>query len=203
MRDDRMAELLRDLRVTIGVCGSISAVAVPHVALWLKGTLGVAQIDLVVTHAAARLVGLPVLEASVDGRVFTEYATSSADRVTHVTVAQRADVLIVLPATANLLGKAANGIADDLLTTTLLAAACPVVLVPVMNEVMWAKPAVRRNVATLREDGYEVVEPAEGLSLATGRREVGSMGDYRPVIVKALTGALAVSAARTDEGDTT
>jgi len=186
---------MRALRVTIGVCGSVSAVAVPHIALWLRGTLGVSHIDIVATASAARLIGLPILEASVDGRVVTDWSTASEGRTTHVTVAERSDVLIVLPATANFLGKVANGIADDLLTTTLLAAACPVVIVPVMNEVMWSKPAVRRNVATLRADGYEVVEPRDGLSLATGAREAGSLGDFRPVIVAALTKALTTAAA--------
>lgn len=190
MSDERVAAAIRELRVTIGVCGSISALAVPHITLWRKGALGVAKIDMIVTAAAERLIGLPVLEASVDGRVVTDWSTASEGRTTHVTLAKRTDVLVVLPATANFLGKAANGIADDLLTATVLAVDCPVVIVPVMNEVMWTKPTVQRNAATLRADGYEVVEPKAGLSLASGGREAGSMGDFRPVVLGALTRAL-------------
>ncbi|HZM77911.1 MAG TPA: flavoprotein [Candidatus Limnocylindrales bacterium] len=191
MTDDDLTAAMRELNVTIGVCGSVSAVAVPHIALWLKGALGISKIHIVATASATRLIGLPILEASVDGQVATDWVTSSAGRTTHVTIAARSDVLIVLPATANFLGKVANGIADDLLTTTVLAVACPVVIVPVMNEVMWMKAAVQRNVVTLRADGYDVVEPKAGLSLATGTREVGSMGDFRPVILAALTKAVA------------
>ena len=190
MSNDRIVAAMREMNVTIGVCGSVSAVAVPHIALWLKMTLGITKIDVVATASATRLVGLPILEAAVDGQVVTDWRTAAAGRVSHVTIAERTDVLVVLPATANLLGKVANGIADDLLTTTILASTCPVVIVPVMNEVMWTKPAVQRNVATLRADGYDVVEPTSGPSLATGEREPGSLGDFRPVILAALARAV-------------
>ncbi|WIM96427.1 flavoprotein [Actinoplanes oblitus] len=180
----------RALKVVIGVCGSVSAVAVPHLAMWLKASLEITNVDIIVTAAARELIGLPILEASIDGRVVTDWRTSADDRVTHVTIAERADLVVVLPATANFLAKAAHGIADDILTTTILAVTCPVVIVPVMNEAMWKNKAVQRNVATLRDDGYDVVPPKAGLSLATGRWELGSMGDFRPIVVAALTKAL-------------
>jgi phosphopantothenoylcysteine decarboxylase/phosphopantothenate--cysteine ligase len=94
-----------------------------------------------------------------------------------------------MPATADLVGKLAHGIADDLVSSTLMAVSCPTVVVPSTSETTWNKPVVRRNVAQLRADGFEVVEPRTGHSLATGADEKGSMGDYRAPLIAALTRA--------------
>jgi phosphopantothenoylcysteine synthetase/decarboxylase len=131
-----------------------------------------------------------VMQAVTQGGVYVDFDDVPDATAPHVELATWADVILVVPATANFLGKVANGIADDLLTTTLLAASCPVVIVPVTNTAMWSKPAVQRNVAQLREDGYEVVEPKEGVSLADGRAEAGSLGDYRPAVVAAIAKAM-------------
>jgi phosphopantothenoylcysteine decarboxylase/phosphopantothenate--cysteine ligase len=90
--------------------------------------------------------------------------------------------MLVLPASANVLAKAAHGIADDLLTTCIVASSCPVVFVPGMNEIMWRKPAVQRNVATLEADGYGVVAPVEGLAVADGRPTVGAMPEIEEIV---------------------
>ena len=78
-----------------------------------------------------------------------------------------------MPATADILGKAANGIADNLLSTCILAASCPVVFVPSMNAQMWCKPVVQRNVATLKQDGYGVIAPVPGLAMSDGESAGG------------------------------
>ena len=83
-------------------------------------------------------------------------------QVPHVRIGQSADLVVVAPATADLLARAAHGLADDLLTTTLLTARCPVVFAPAMHTEMWEHPATTANVATLRERGVVVIEPAEG-----------------------------------------
>ena len=82
--------------------------------------------------------------------------------VPHVRLGQQADLVVVAPATADLLGRAAHGLADDLLTTTLLTARCPVLLAPAMHTEMWDHPATRDNVATLRSRGVHVLDPASG-----------------------------------------
>ncbi len=96
-------------------------------------------------------------------------------------LAQKAALAIVAPATANVLGKLAAGIADDALTTTLLAVDCPVVLAPAMNHRMWKNPVVQRNVATLRQLGYTVVEPEEGW-LPCGEKGAGRLASLDAIL---------------------
>lgn len=175
-------------KVLLGVCGSISAVATPGILDWLRTVVGVDDADVVVTASARRLVRESSLARATRGRVLWDWEpVEVSSAATHVQLARRADLAVVLPATANFLAKAAHGIADDLLTTTLLAVTCPVIAFPVMNEVMWTKPAVQRNVRALRADGVDVVAPQAGLSLTGNRPEVGSVGDFRRVLVTAIT----------------
>ncbi|MFP1626498.1 flavoprotein [Streptomyces sp. 5K101] len=184
-------QALAGVRLLWGVCGSFSAVAVPHVNAWLRGTVGVQEIRTVMTTQAHALMGPRMIEAVTGHMPVTVWEDHKGGGAAHVALGAWADVLVVLPATANLLAKAAHGIADDVLTATLLAAECPVVIAPVMNAAMWSKPAVRRNVDQLREDGYQIVEPKDGISLTEGRREPGSLGDFQPAISAALVQAAA------------
>ena len=115
------------------------------------------------TRAATQLVG-PITFAALTGR---NVATEPWDRegevyVEHIDLADRAEVFVVAPATANFLAKAACGIADDMLTSTLLAVTCPVIVAPAMNTRMWKHRTTVRNLATVRELGYEIVEPGSG-----------------------------------------
>jgi phosphopantothenoylcysteine decarboxylase/phosphopantothenate--cysteine ligase len=100
----------------------------------------------------------------------------------HVQVSERASVLIVMPATANIIGKAAGGIADDAVSASILAAACPVVFVPNMNDRMWHTPAVQRNVRRLMRDGYYVVPPEEGVVVSTLRSGAGGMPSFEAIL---------------------
>jgi phosphopantothenoylcysteine decarboxylase/phosphopantothenate--cysteine ligase len=94
----------------------------------------------------------------------------------HLRPSERADLIVVAPATANIIGKLAGGIADDLVSTLLLGAACPVLLAPAMNTRMWQHPAVQRNVAFLRQHGFQLVGPEEG-HLACGVEGPGRMSE--------------------------
>ncbi len=116
---------------------------------------------VVPTAAALEFVGAPTWSA-LSGKPVSADVWTSVHEVPHVRIGQGADLVVVAPATADLLAKAAHGLADDLLTNTLLTARCPVLLVPAMHTEMWEHPATRSNVATLRERGVIVVEPAEG-----------------------------------------
>ncbi|GLX53262.1 hypothetical protein Shyhy01_62120 [Streptomyces hygroscopicus subsp. hygroscopicus] len=184
-------EALAEVRLLWGVCGSFSAVAVPHVNAWLRGTVGIREIRTIMTAQAHALMGPRMIEAVTGHVPVTDWEDHTGGGAAHVALGSWADVLVVLPATANFLAKAAHGIADDVLTATLLAAECPVIIAPVMNAAMWSKPAVRRNVDQLREDGYQIVEPKEGISLTEGRREAGSLGDFQPALSAALVQAAA------------
>jgi phosphopantothenoylcysteine decarboxylase/phosphopantothenate--cysteine ligase len=119
------------------------------------------DVTVVPTAAALRFVGAATWEA-LSGKPVSADVFFDVPAVQHVRLGQDADLVLVAPATADLLAKAASGRADDLLTTTLLAARCPVVFVPAMHTEMWEHPATRANVATLRSRGSRVVEPSSG-----------------------------------------
>jgi phosphopantothenoylcysteine decarboxylase/phosphopantothenate--cysteine ligase len=113
------------------------------------------------TAAALQFVGAPTW-AALSGAPVSTSTWDDVHEVPHVRIGQSADLVVVAPATADLLAKAAHGLADDLLTSTLLTARCPVLLAPAMHTEMWEHPATRANVALLRERGVLVVEPAVG-----------------------------------------
>lgn len=150
----------------LGVTGSIAAYKAVYLLRELT-RLG-AGVTVVVTAHAEKFVG-PLTFRTLSGRpVLSDlFDPRSPDAVEHVALAERAQALVVAPATANLLAKAAHGIADDFLTTLLLAARCPVLLAPAMDGAMWEHPAVAANVRTLRERGITVLEPDAG-ALASG-----------------------------------
>lgn len=119
------------------------------------------DVTVVPTASALEFVGAPTW-AALSGKPVATDVWTDVHRVPHVSIGQQADLVVVAPTTADLLAKAAHGLADDLLTNTLLTARCPVVLAPAMHTEMWEHPATVANVATLRGRGVLVVEPAEG-----------------------------------------
>jgi phosphopantothenoylcysteine decarboxylase/phosphopantothenate--cysteine ligase len=146
-------------RVVLGVAGGIAA----YKAVFLLRLLTESghDVSVVPTEAALRFVGAPTWSALSGHPVHTE-VWDDVHQVPHVRLGQGADLVVVAPATADLLARAAHGMADDLLTSTLLTARCPVVMAPAMHTEMWEHAATRANVATLRERGVLVVEPASG-----------------------------------------
>ncbi len=147
------------MRVVLGVGGGIAA----YKAVLLLRLLREAGHDVrvVPTAAALRFVGAPTWEALSGGRVTAE-VFDDVDHVAHVQVGASADLVVVAPATADVMARAAAGLADDLLTATLLVARCPVLLAPAMHTQMWQHPATVANVATLRARGVHVLEPDSG-----------------------------------------
>jgi phosphopantothenoylcysteine decarboxylase/phosphopantothenate--cysteine ligase len=141
-------------------------------------------VTVVMTRAATKLVG-PITFAALTGK---NVATEPWDRpddvhVEHIRLADRAEVFVVAPATANFLGKAAGGIADDMLTSTLLAVTCPVLIAPAMNVRMWKHPAVARNLVTVKDYGYEIVEPGAGF-LACGDVGPGRLAEPADILAR-------------------
>jgi phosphopantothenoylcysteine decarboxylase/phosphopantothenate--cysteine ligase len=100
---------------------------------------------------------------------------------THISLTDEADLVVIAPATANLLGKAAHGIADDMLTSLLLAVSCPVLVAPAMNDRMWAHPAVKENIEILKKRGYKFVEPDSGF-LACGTYAKGRLANPAQIV---------------------
>ncbi|MGY1637393.1 bifunctional phosphopantothenoylcysteine decarboxylase/phosphopantothenate--cysteine ligase CoaBC [Geodermatophilus sp. SYSU D00742] len=146
-------------RIVLGVSGGVAAY---KAALLLRAfTEAGHDVRVVPTPAALRFVGAATFEA-LSGHPVTTDVWSDVDEVAHVRIGQTADLVVVAPATADLLARAAGGRADDLLAATLLTAHCPVVFVPAMHTEMWLHPATQDNVATLRRRGAIVLPPAVG-----------------------------------------
>jgi phosphopantothenoylcysteine decarboxylase / phosphopantothenate---cysteine ligase len=146
-------------RVVLGVCGGIAAYKACTLLRLLVGSGH--EVRVVPTAAALEFVGATTWSA-LSGRPVTTTVWDDAHEVPHVRLGQQADLVLVAPATADLLAKAAHGLADDLLTNVLLTARCPVVVAPAMHTEMWEHPATRANVATLRARGVVVLDPASG-----------------------------------------
>uniref|UniRef100_UPI0016010C64 bifunctional phosphopantothenoylcysteine decarboxylase/phosphopantothenate--cysteine ligase CoaBC n=1 Tax=Nocardioides pelophilus TaxID=2172019 RepID=UPI0016010C64 len=146
-------------RVVLGVSGGIAAYKACE--LLRRFTESGHDVTVVPTAAALEFVGAPTW-AALSGKAVATDVWTDVHQVPHVRIGQEADLVVVAPATADLLAKAAHGLADDLLTNTLLTARCPVVMAPAMHTEMWEHAATAANVATLRSRGVLVVEPAEG-----------------------------------------
>ena len=147
--------------VIVGVSGGIAAYKTAAlVSSLVQSGLGV---SVVMTEAACEFVG-PATFAALTGRSVVEGVFDTADHPLgpHIELARAAQLLCVAPASANVLGRAANGLADDLLTTLMLAFTGPILLAPAMNNEMWEKPSVQRNLQTLRDDGFHIVDPEAG-----------------------------------------
>jgi phosphopantothenoylcysteine decarboxylase / phosphopantothenate---cysteine ligase len=162
---------LHGKRILLGVGGSIAAYKAAELASRL--TQAGAHVDAILTAAASRFV-TPLTFQSLTGRPAPADLWSEAAHVLHVELADGADLLLVAPATADLLAKLAHGLADDLLTVTALAARCPLLIAPAMDAGMFEHPAVQANLATLRTRGATVIGPAEG-RMASGLTGRGRM----------------------------
>jgi len=177
--------------IVLGVTGSIAAYKAASLArrLLTEGAI----VRVVMTHSAQRFVAPLTFEALTGHPIFTDLFESSNAPPTkmvmpHLALADGADLIAIAPASAHCVAKLAHGLADDLLTTLVLAAECPVVVAPAMDGGMWTHPAVCANVLTLRQRGVTVLEPEVG-PLASGRVGQGRFPD-EDIILAAISGAL-------------
>ena len=174
-------------RLVICVGGSIAAYkACDLVSKFVQAGHAV---DVVMTSAAERFVRPLSFAALTHRPVFTdaawfEGAGGARSPADHLHATEEADLLIVAPCTANLIGKFANGIADEIVSTTVLGASCPVLLAPAMNFRMWANPRLQANVQTLRGDGFQLVGPEAGY-LAEAQHGEGRMSEPADILAAA------------------
>jgi len=173
------------MRIVLGVSGGIAAYKAAEIARALIQNGH--EVQAVLTHAAEEFIR-PLTFASLTGRkVITDLFASASPEATlsssieHIGVAQENDLLLVAPATANIVGKFAVGLADDFLSTLYLAFRGPVVLAPAMNTGMWEHPAVRANVETLRGRGHTIVDPEDGF-LACGTHGPGRLAEVEEIV---------------------
>ncbi len=166
-------------RIVFGVTGSIAAF---KVAGWVSALAKEeALVDVVMTGAAARFVG-PLTFASLSGRpVFEDmFSAEQEGGISHIGLSREADCILIAPATAKTIARLAYGLADDLLSTTVLAARIPVIICPAMNVQMYEHPATVKNLKILREFGYHIIEPDSGL-MACGEEGRGRLPEWEQV----------------------
>jgi phosphopantothenoylcysteine decarboxylase / phosphopantothenate---cysteine ligase len=179
------AGFLSGRRVLLGVTGGIAAYKAAYLARLL--TQARAEVQVVMTPSALRFMGADTFAALTHRPVHSD-VFEQPEAVLHVRLAHEADVAVVAPATANVMAKLAHGLADDLLTSTLLEATCPLVLAPAMHTGMWEQPATQANLRTLAERGATIVPPGVG-PLAAGDEGPGRMAEPE-AILSALVDAL-------------
>src|SRR5487761_315959 len=170
---------LRGLRIVLLVAGGIAAYKLVDLASAL--TQAGSQVRVAMTPSATRFVGAPSFRGVTGNPVLTGLWAPDGAPEPHVFLGDWAQVVLLAPATANIIGRIANGQSDDIVTATVLAARSPVVVAPAMNDAMWSKQAVRDNIATLRERGMTVVEPESG-HLASGHVGTGRLADASKVL---------------------
>ncbi|HIJ67788.1 MAG TPA: phosphopantothenoylcysteine decarboxylase [Planctomycetes bacterium] len=165
---------LADVNILLGVTGGVAAYKAVDLASRL--TAAGAKVDCILTENARRLIRPKSFEAVTGRAVHTSLWTGQADfKIDHIALAGWADIVVVAPATANIIAKIANGICDDLLSTTLCA--CwdkPVLLAPAMNSKMWANLVVQKNIETIKQIGFKIIGPETG-RLACGTEGIGRM----------------------------
>ena len=173
-------EVLQSRRVLLGVSGGIGAYKAVQLARLLVSSG--AAVDAVLTRGALHFVGAATFEGITGRTVRTEVWSGIADE-SHVELGRSAELAVVYPATAHTLARLSNGLADDLLTTTLLAARCPLVVAPAMHTEMWEHPATEENVARLVARGVDLVGPDDG-ELMGGDRGPGRLVDPEVVLAR-------------------
>ena len=163
-------ENLSGKTVLLGITGGIAAYKMANVASALRKTG--AEVHCILTQNATQFITPLTFETLSNNRCIVDtFDRNFQYDVAHVSLAKKADVILIAPATANVIAKLAHGLADDMLTTTVLAARCPKLIAPAMNTAMLENPATQENLATLRHYGFTVIEPATGMLAC---KDVGS-----------------------------
>ena len=165
--------MLKGKTVLLGVTGSIAAYKIAYLASALKKLH--AQVHVLMTQNASNFINPITFETLTGNKCLVDtFDRNFQFSVEHVSIAKQADVVMIAPASANVIGKLAHGIADDMLTTTIMACKCKKIVSPAMNTNMYENPIVQDNLAILQHYGYEVIEPASGY-LACGDTGAGKM----------------------------
>jgi phosphopantothenoylcysteine decarboxylase/phosphopantothenate--cysteine ligase len=170
--------------IALGVCGGIAAYKAVEVLRGLQKAGCTVRVAM--TKRACEFVQ-PLTFRALSGShvVVDDYAPDNPDPIAHITFSQTADLLIVAPATANIIAKFANGVADDFLSSTYLACSAPVLIAPAMNTTMWEHPATQRNLERLRADGVHIMEPDAG-EMACGTIGPGRLSEPDRIVAAAL-----------------
>ena len=168
--------------ILIGVCGGISCYKVIDIANILT-KMGF-NVNVIMTENACKFITPLIFQTLTKNEVIVNmFDKHEGFDVKHISLATKADLVLVAPATANIIGKIANGIADDMLTSTLLAAKCPILVAPAMNDNMYSNSIVQDNLKKLEKFGFHIIEPQEG-NLACGTIGKGKLASKETILNK-------------------
>jgi phosphopantothenoylcysteine decarboxylase/phosphopantothenate--cysteine ligase len=184
MAVDFQGQELAGKRVALGVSGGIAAYKAAEILRGLQRAGCTVRVAM--TKRACEFI-TPLTFRALSGAhvIVDDYAPDNPDPIAHITFSQSVDLLLVAPATANIIAKFANGVADDFLTSTYLASNAPVLIAPAMNTTMWNHPATRRNLGQLRADGVRIIEPDAG-EMACGTVGPGRLSEPERIVAAAL-----------------
>ena len=175
--------MLEGKTVLLGVTGSIAAYKIANLASMLVKLN--ADVHVIMTKNAEQFISPVTFETLTGNKCLIDTFDRNFEfSVEHVSLAKQADIVLIAPATANIIGKIANGIADDMLTTTVMACNCPKLVAPSMNHNMYHNSIVQENVQKLEKFGYDIIAPEEGI-LANGDKGTGRMPSEE-VLVKVI-----------------
>lgn len=172
--------MIKNKKIVVGVTGGIAA----YKAISLVNVLTKegADVQVIMTkHATAFITPLTFQTLSKNKVVVDMFEEENSDYVGHIHFGQDVDLIVVAPATANIIGKTANGIADDMLSSTIIAATAPILFAPAMNEYMYKNKIVQNNISKLKDYGYNFIEPQTG-HLACGTEGVGKLADTKTIV---------------------
>src|SRR4030095_16887736 len=173
-----------EYRVGLGVSGGIAAYKAVEVMRLLQKSG--CEVSVAMTKHATEFVQPLTFRALTDKHVIVDdYDPANPDPIAHINFSQQIDLLLIVPATANIIAKFANGVADDFLSSTYLASNAPVLIAPAMNTTMWENPATQRNIAQLEQDGVHFVKPIAG-ELACKTVGTGKLEDVENIVQQAL-----------------
>ena len=172
--------MFKDKNVVLGVCGGIAAYKIASLASALAKQG--ANVFVIMTKNATNFITPTTFETLTSNKCIVDTFDRNFNfEVEHIALAKKADVVLIAPATANVIGKISNGIADDMLTTTILACTCPVIISPAMNTRMYNNKIVKDNIKRLEDYGYEIIKPASGY-LACGDCGEGKMPEPKELL---------------------
>lgn len=172
--------MFENKNIVIGICGGIAAYKACGIISYLKKEK--ANVYVIMTEHATRFITPVTVETLAKEKVITDmFYNDDFSEVKHISLAHKADLFLIVPATANILGKVANGIADDMLSTTIMATQKAVVFAPAMNNQMFENEIVQDNIKKLKQYGYYFIDPVVG-DLACGYKEVGKLADTKAII---------------------
>jgi phosphopantothenoylcysteine decarboxylase/phosphopantothenate--cysteine ligase len=171
-------------KILIGMTGSVGATLLPHYVLYLRQHY-VSHVKIIMSRAAQRFITPYTMTLYSGEPVVTDlFDHNERLRVPHMDLTRNIDLLLIMPATASIISKAAHGACDDLISTAIVACEAPVVFVPSMNQAMWFNRAVQRNVTLLRDLGYYIIEPGPGHEIGDLRPTFGVMPPLEDILTQ-------------------